>query len=29
VLFDHEQRQMWQVQQPSASRLFIVYALRP
>ncbi|MFH1143418.1 MAG: hypothetical protein V1774_02625 [Candidatus Eisenbacteria bacterium] len=29
LLFDHEQRQMWQVQQPSGSRIFVVYALRP
>jgi len=29
TLFHHERRQMWQVQRPSGSRLFVTYALRP
>jgi hypothetical protein len=29
VLFEHEQRQMWQVQRPSGSRVFVVYSILP
>ncbi len=28
-LFEHEKRQMWQVQRPSGTRLFMVYRLQP